>query len=70
MKTLEEEKLYGHLKKCSFFTQEVTLLGHIVTAQGVKVDENKVEAIRLWLTPSTFMMCEASIDLSPSISSS
>ena len=27
MKVLEKEKLYGNLKKCSFFTQEVTFFG-------------------------------------------
>ena len=53
MKVLEKEKLYGNLKKCSFFTQEVTFLGYIVTAQGIKVDESKIEAIRSWPTPSS-----------------
>jgi len=53
MKTLEEEKLYGNLKKCSFFPKEVTFLGCIVTAQGVKVDVSKVDAIRSWPTPSS-----------------
>ena len=45
MKILKKEKLYGNLKKWFFFTEEVTLLGYIVTAQGIKVDESKVEAI-------------------------
>jgi len=47
---LEEEKLYGNLKKCTFFTNEVTFLGYIVTAHDIKVDESKVEAIRSWPT--------------------
>ena len=46
IKVLKKEKLYGNLKKCSSFTQEVTFLGYIVTAQGIKVDESKIEAIR------------------------
>ena len=45
MKILKKEKLYGNLKKWFFFTEEATLLGYIVTAQGIKVDESKVEAI-------------------------
>jgi len=53
MEVLEKKKLYGNLKKCSFFTQEVTSLGYIVTAQGTKVDERKIEAIQLWPTPSS-----------------
>jgi len=46
MKVLEKEKLYGNLKKCTFFTHEVTFLGYIVTSEGIKADESKVEAIR------------------------
>jgi len=46
MKVLEKEKLYGNLKKCSFFTQEVTFLGYIITAQGIMVDDSKIESIR------------------------
>jgi len=53
MKALEEEKLYGNLEKCSFFSQEVTFLGYVVMNQGVIVDESKVEAIRSWLFPSS-----------------
>ena len=47
MVVLEKERLYGNLKKCTLFSTEVTLVGYIVTAQGAKVDESKVEAIRL-----------------------
>jgi len=46
MQTLEREQLYGNLKKCSFFTQEVVFLGYIVTTEGIQVDQSKVEAIR------------------------
>ena len=44
------EKLYRNLKKCSFFTNKVTFLGYIVTAEGMEVDEAKLEAIRSWPT--------------------
>jgi len=46
IQVLEMEKPYGNLKKCTFFTHEVTYLRYIVTANGIQVDENKVEAIR------------------------
>jgi len=32
MIVLDRDKLLGHLKKCTFFTQEVTFLGYIVSA--------------------------------------
>lgn len=53
MKVLEEEKLYGNLKKCIFFTNEVTFLGYIVTTHNIRVDESKVEAIRSWPIPKS-----------------
>jgi len=46
MVVLEREKSYGNLKKCTFFTHEVTFLGYIVSREGIKVDESKLEAIR------------------------
>ena len=53
MLVLEREKLSGNLKKCSFFTPEVTFLGYIVSEDGIKVDEGKVEAIRSWPIPKS-----------------
>ena len=46
MHVLEREQLYGNLKRCTFFTQEVTFLDYIVSKKGIKVDEGKIEAIR------------------------
>jgi len=53
MLVFEREKLFGKLKKCVFFTPEVTFLGYIVTDEGIKADESKVEAIRSWPIPES-----------------
>jgi len=53
MKVLGKEKLFGNLKKCTFFTNEVTFLGYVVTPHGIRVDESKVEAIQSWPTPKS-----------------
>ena len=37
-----------NLKKCSFFTSEVTFLGYIVTTEGIEADEATIEAILSW----------------------
>ena len=50
---LECEQLYGNLKKCTYFTQEVTFLGYIVSEEGIKADEGKIEAIRSWPQPQS-----------------
>jgi len=45
MRVLEWEKLFGNLRKCTFFTNEMTFLGYVITPNGIRVDESKVEAI-------------------------
>ena len=51
MLVLKREKLFINLKKCAFFTHEVTFLGYIVTGDSIKADERKIKAIRSWVVP-------------------
>ncbi len=48
---LRKHKLYAKLSKCSFFLSEVEFLGHIVGADGIRTDPNKVKAITEWQAP-------------------
>ena len=50
-KVLWENKLYANLKKCVFMTNSLLFLGYVVSSEGIKVDEEKVKAIREWPTP-------------------
>ena len=38
-------------KKCALFLPEVEFLGHVVSADGVKVAVDKVDAVSFWSTP-------------------
>jgi len=49
---LRAEKLYGNISKCTFCTDRVVFLGFVVTADGIQVDEDKVNAIKDWPTPT------------------
>jgi len=40
-----QEKLYGNLEKCHFFTSQVIFLGYVIPSQGIYVDESKIQAI-------------------------
>ena len=51
LKTLEEHKLYAKLKKCEFWLEEMQFLGHIMTKDGISVDQTKIEAIVNWPRP-------------------
>ena len=51
LQRLREHQLYAKFKKCEFWLPEVTFLGDIVGADGIKVDPSKVEAVRDWPRP-------------------
>ena len=51
LETLREKKLYAKLSKCDFWLKEVSFLGHIVSAEGIRVDPAKMEAVVNWKSP-------------------
>jgi hypothetical protein len=50
---LRDNCLHVNLKKCSFMTASLIFLGFVVSSQGLRVDEEKVRAIREWPTPTS-----------------
>ena len=51
LETLREKKLYAKLNQCDFWLKEVSFLGHIVSAEGIRVDPAKIEAVVNWKSP-------------------
>ena len=51
LQTLRENKLYAKLSKCEFWLKEISFLGHIVSAEGIRVDPVKIEAVVNWKPP-------------------
>ena len=49
--TLWEWQLYVKLSKCQFWLDRVTFLGHVISAEGVSVDPQKIEAMVNWKRP-------------------
>ena len=43
--------MFAKLSKCDFWLKEVSFLGHIVSAEGIRVDPVKIEAIVNWKPP-------------------
>ena len=48
LQTLREKKLYAKLRKCDFWLKEVSFLGHIMSAEGIRVDPTKIEVVVNW----------------------
>jgi hypothetical protein len=51
LQVLREQQLFAKLSKCSFFQNQIHYLGHIISEEGIKVDPEKIEAIKGWKTP-------------------
>jgi len=51
LRILEEQQFYAKLSKCKFGLTKMLYLGHIIGANGVKVYEQKIRAIRDWPVP-------------------
>ena len=49
---LQREKLYANLKKCTCCTDHVLFLGFVVSTKEVHVDEEILQAIKDWPTPT------------------
>ena len=53
LEVLRRKLLFANLGKCSFGTDHVVFLGFVVGADGLRVDEEKIKAIRDWPSPTT-----------------
>ncbi|KAM1370587.1 hypothetical protein ACFX2F_041029 [Malus domestica] len=53
LKKLREHQLYAKFNKCQFWLTEVAFLGHVVSAQGIQVDPQKIAAVENWEQPRT-----------------
>ncbi|RVW81511.1 Retrovirus-related Pol polyprotein from transposon 17.6 [Vitis vinifera] len=53
LQTLRDKQLYVKLKKCEFWLDKVSFLGHVVTKDGISVDSGKVDVASNWRRPNT-----------------
>jgi hypothetical protein len=63
LQLLQDHELFVKQSKCSFGVTKVEYLGHIVSLDGVKVDPNKVEAMKKWPRPKTLKQLRGFLDL-------
>ena len=53
LQLLRDHQLYAKFSKCEFWITEVRFLGHVVSASGVSVGPEKVEAVMSWERPKS-----------------
>ncbi|WVZ76022.1 hypothetical protein U9M48_024027 [Paspalum notatum var. saurae] len=50
---LRKHKLYAKFSKCAFWLKKISFLGHVLSADGIEVDPEKVEEVLKWKAPET-----------------
>jgi hypothetical protein len=53
LEKFRSHQLYAKFSKCEFWLQKVSFLRHVLTAEGVAVDPEKVEAVSSWKQPTS-----------------
>ncbi len=48
LEQLQKHGLYANLKKYRFYENEVRFLGFVVLAQGIRIEEERIEIVRDW----------------------
>ncbi|GFX18745.1 hypothetical protein TNCV_3019031 [Trichonephila clavipes] len=57
---LSDANLKLNPSKCKFFQKEVNYLGHIISAEGVRTDPEKVSAVKNWKRPENLQALTSS----------
>jgi len=60
---MQRHFLFAKLSKCSFGQTQIDYLGHVVSRDGVKVDETKIQAIKQWSVPTSIKQLRAFLGL-------
>ncbi len=53
LKQLRKHGLYANLKKCRLYEDEIRFLGFVVSAQGIKMEEERIEVVKAWPEPQS-----------------
>ena len=53
MDLLRKNGIFANLKKCRFYQNKVRFLEYIVSAQGVRMEDKRIEVVRNWPKPKS-----------------
>ncbi len=53
LEQLRKHDLLANLKKCYFHQDEVRFLGFVMSSQGIRMEEEKIKAVKAWAEPKS-----------------
>ncbi|KAI5333475.1 hypothetical protein L3X38_023606 [Prunus dulcis] len=63
LRTLRKKQLYAKFNKYQFWVDRVSFLGHLISAEGIFVDPQKIEAVGNWLRPTSVTEIQSFLEL-------
>jgi hypothetical protein len=48
---MREHGLYGNIRKCAWMKRECKFLGHVISAEGIRMDPDKISTVADWPLP-------------------
>ena len=51
LQKLRDHQFYAKFSQCEFWLNKVNFLGHVISAEGIAVDPDRVRAIQDWAPP-------------------
>ena len=51
LKEHRKHSLFANLKNCCFHQEEVRFLGYVVSSQGIRMEEERIDAVKAWPEP-------------------
>jgi hypothetical protein len=52
LQLLREHQLYAKFNKCEFWLDQVEFLGHVISKEGIAVNQSKVQLVLDWQAPT------------------
>ena len=53
LERLKKFSLFANLKKCRFHQEEVQFLGYVVSSKGIRMEDERIEAVKQWPEPQS-----------------
>ena len=53
LEELRKYNLFANLKKCQFHKDKIYFPGYVISAHGVQIKDERIEAIKNWLEPKS-----------------
>ena len=63
LQKLREHQLYEKFSKCEFWLEKVNFLGHVISAEGIAVDLERVRTTQEWAPPKNVKQLRSFLDL-------